>query len=363
MGVIHTENWDGVTAPAIPSSWNVDSVYTTTSSPTSPISPISSPNVLKHAGASNADHYATWNTQDGNSGNVTVSAYCVCDSITSHTVYGVTARGSASSLNSSSTSQYRGYYDLAAGQGVIDGYHAGSLFSVATGAATGALAANDWYAVNLSLSGSSLALTIQRSSDGFWLNSSGAFQSATATYLSATDSTISGQGYSGIYSVQHSSNVFSDNWSISTYASAATASAAIAGHGDTFAGSAVGGATLETAVGAIHGHGDTFNGIAGGTPPTATGAITGNRDVFAGSAGIPSLASATLQGRKDVFAGSASTNPPNPAVVGIINDGIDLFKGAANPATTNANASGALNGGRDQVDGQEYTEVFASAKL
>ena len=47
---IATQNWDGVTAPAIPAGWNVDSNYTTTSTLGGGIVPISTPNVLGPGG-------------------------------------------------------------------------------------------------------------------------------------------------------------------------------------------------------------------------------------------------------------------------------------------------------------------------
>src|ERR1700728_2266394 len=69
MGLIHFENWDGVTAPNIPSGWNISADLVTA---TSGATPISSPNFLKLPAASSGTQTATWGTLDGNLGNVQI---------------------------------------------------------------------------------------------------------------------------------------------------------------------------------------------------------------------------------------------------------------------------------------------------
>ena len=50
------------------------------------------------------------------------------------------------------------------------------------------LSADAWYRASFTLAGTSLSLTAQRVSDGYWLDSTGNFQSGSATALSAFSS-------------------------------------------------------------------------------------------------------------------------------------------------------------------------------
>ena len=216
---IATQNWDGVTAPAIPAGWNVDSNYTTTASPGGGIVPVSSPNVLALAATSGAvDRYATYATTDGVGGNVVVAAYFNVTNIATHEVAGVTARGSASTLNSSGTSQYRGFLDYQAGEVNIDKFVGGSQTNLANLTAS-IISAATWYLVELTCLGSVLTLAIQRQSDGDWMNSAGNWVGSPANALTVSDSSITGSGYSGIHAQQGTSggggDWYSDNWSLS----------------------------------------------------------------------------------------------------------------------------------------------------
>jgi len=74
--VIKYENWDGVTAPAIPFGWSVSTPIVTTASPGGGIGPISSPNVLACPSQLSATNWAAvWGTVDGAGGNVELLGY------------------------------------------------------------------------------------------------------------------------------------------------------------------------------------------------------------------------------------------------------------------------------------------------
>lgn len=205
---IKSENWDGVTAPAIPAGWTVDSqLQTSTSS-----SPTSSPNSLVYAPASaNAAivPHATWSTPDTSSGNVQVSATVrFADNAGSGGEQQVWVFARAQSIVLNATGTNSAYYAAGIGRNP-SGSQGLFLQRVRNGTttwlgSTGASAFADalTYRITLRAHGSALAATCQRLSDGFWLSSSGAFvsdpQNSTVA-LAATDSSlpaVSG-GYAG----------------------------------------------------------------------------------------------------------------------------------------------------------------------
>jgi hypothetical protein len=218
---IKTELWDGVTAPAIPSGWNVDANFSTSSG----FTPVSSPNVLLLAsGATTATNfYATWGTADGNSGYVTVSGY-VQFGVGNKERLGVTARGSASTLNNSSTSFYACYLSLNPNFPALNSLV--QIVKIVNGTETSLVAGTTvlgsrfttgaWYQVIFSLNGPTLSCQVVRVSDGFYLQTSNAFGAGAATYLTVTDATIGGSGYAGYFANQGTatSNLIADDWQL-----------------------------------------------------------------------------------------------------------------------------------------------------
>jgi hypothetical protein len=227
MSVIKAENWDGVTAPAVPTGWNVSANLATATGTV-----ISAPNALALAsGAGAADNYATWGTADTSSGNVSVYALFYFTTLVGGgpgfgNRCGVAARGSTSSLNSSATTQYVGWLttDTASaskGQLSISKFTSGTEFGLSAGvslAGANNVQAATWYLVRLDLNGSSLILSCQRQTDGYWCNSSGVFAAAAAAAVSITDTSITGSGYAGLAMNQGavSQGLYSDNWELDT---------------------------------------------------------------------------------------------------------------------------------------------------
>jgi len=221
-----SQNWDGVTPPAIPSGWTVDSVFTTATTPLSGgLSPTSSPNVLAMTPAStNTIYYASFGTQDGNSGNVATQVNFAVTAVGTHCRCGVMARGSAYPLSGGSTSFYRALMGWDTGLISAQRVNSGSFNALAT-VSTSALATDTWYTLYMTVNSSSsvqITISVQRVSDGYWMNASGTFQSASASVMVVTDnSPLTGQGYSGLTVEQNSGSsnpVYSDDWSLAPLA-------------------------------------------------------------------------------------------------------------------------------------------------
>jgi len=216
--LIHYENWDGVTAPAIPSGWTAASQLVTSSSPTGGITPLSSPNVLQFQSLNTPTHYAaTYGTADNATGNVLVEASFAAAAVAVlGQTFGVFARGSAYPLLPGSSSYYWATLSPSA--------MACSLFAVVGGTQTpigavalgASLSAGAWYQLQLSCQGSTIAVTVVRASDGYYLNSSGTFQLAPAVAIAQTDHSIFGSGYAGLTIQSHGAvsadNAYSDEW-------------------------------------------------------------------------------------------------------------------------------------------------------
>ncbi len=225
---VHTESFGGVTPPALPSDWTWDSSanWKTTASP--PSGSISASNALTTAviigGA-----YAGWNTLDGHGGNVTVSASFSSQSITSGSgafVQGwVLARWSspgATSGFSAYTAKLVFYDGATAAPAVrLTKFISGSETVLGTLAlSSGAIANNHWYNIALSCYGSTLFVVVKRLTDGNYLQPDGTWGSTLAQALSATDGSITGQGYAGIVLGDNggggAGDVYADDFSIST---------------------------------------------------------------------------------------------------------------------------------------------------
>ena len=69
-----------------------------------------------------------------------------------------------------------------------------------------------WYILFLTCNGTNISGSLQNVPTGDWLNSSGSFQAGQTAAVSVTDSSISGQGYSGIGMISHTDIAYTDNW-------------------------------------------------------------------------------------------------------------------------------------------------------
>lgn len=220
MALIHLENWDGATPPAAPAGWTFATQITTTATFSGGITPTSAPNgLMLQPGGVTTPWFATWNTQDGVSGNVTVQAnFNFLNQPGAATAASVIARGGATPLLSASGTFYAAELLFANNQASLVAYSAGTPTTIGGPVAVTGYLNQTWYTLALTCNGTSLTMSIQRITDGFYLNGSGLFTSSPASCISVTDSSISGQGYSGLF-MKGQSNVnivYSDDWSVTS---------------------------------------------------------------------------------------------------------------------------------------------------
>ncbi len=218
--LIHYEGWDGATAPSIPSGWTVSSPLATTASPTGGISPLTNPNVLACAATSTNTHYpATYGVADGNAGDVLVCASVNAASTTSNQTFGIFARGSAYPIVAGSSSFY--WAQLSPNGNTVKLYAVvgGMQTTLASVSLAAAFSTDTWYQLQLSCQNSTIAVTVGRASDGYYLNSSGNFQAAGTVAISVTDTSVTGSGYAGLTLQSRSDNAYTDEWYFYSYAS------------------------------------------------------------------------------------------------------------------------------------------------
>ena len=184
-----------------------------------------------------------------------------------------------------------------------------------------ALGTSAWYQLTLNCNGSNLTVVVQRLSDGYYLNSSGAWQAAAAVAITATDSSITGQGYGGlrIFDPAGLSQVFSDDFSFTAYTFSPSGGAVLGGTavpGYSAAPTASGGAVLGgTAVPTLYTGfyvGGSGGAVAGGhwdgavevnfTPTPAGGVILGGTTGQPGFSLSPTPAGGCVEGRRPLRA-------------------------------------------------------------
>lgn len=232
MSLSVTENWDGVTAPAIPSGWNVSNAAVVTST----TQKYSGTNSLALSGPSaSTNYYCTYGTGDGSGSTNTTITMSAKVGIFSGFVppgtyrTGISFRGSAATLDNSSTSTYVAFLESGGGGGSqtfrLGKIVSGTFTPLTDVTISGASVLNAWYAIALSFTGggafsNSISLTLQRTSDSYWLTSSGSFQSGAATAITSSNNDITTGAYSGCYSMSSPADVYLDDFSLSSSASA-----------------------------------------------------------------------------------------------------------------------------------------------
>lgn len=201
------ENWNTVTAPAIPAGWNVDTPFVTSTTYY-----FSSPNSLKLGTVTSSTRYYATSTADDTGGGslVNMTGLVYFESAVSSgdaAAGGPMFRCSASTMDNSSTSCYWAYVAVnTSGTGyylyfskIVNGTVT-ILASVRN--ADGGLANGQWYAINVvSSSPSVFNVNLSRMSDGWTMNSSGFFVSSSTSAISGFSNTdiASGDfyGYAG----------------------------------------------------------------------------------------------------------------------------------------------------------------------
>ncbi len=209
MEVITSQNWDGVSPPALPSGWTYDVGLATVTLSGTGVTPVSSPNFL---GSGDSGNWvtATYDTPDSSGGNVLVSAAFVATST-------ISPAGASAALFARS-----GAY------GVIMRLSTGSI-AIARDVTTSPVelvslsttfAGQTWYLVQFTCIGPILSVSVQGLTDSLWLQSDGSWGSVPAICLTTSNSAVSGSGTAGImlyndnngYEGTTIADAFSDNF-------------------------------------------------------------------------------------------------------------------------------------------------------
>jgi hypothetical protein len=304
--LIKSETWDEVTAPAIPSGWNVTAAggFTTIITATAGPTPISAPNMLYQAAGPVSARTITWATLDGNSGNVQVQGTGLFDTSYANSEFAVFARCNTSSFNPTTDTAYVWKLSGSAGAFEVLKYVAGTittLFSISVSS----LSAGVFYRITGQLFGTSsttIQASVTRLSDGFSLSFSSGTFTAGSGLLSFIDASSpnTGQGYAGWLAYPAGPvPVWGDDWSLSTFSITALAATE---NRDIFAGVSN---NDYAALAGSEAH-DTFAGSARATPGSRLSAIERHD-----TASIYARVSPFLQGTEhhDLFAASATARP------------------------------------------------------
>lgn len=199
-----TENWDGVTAPAVPAGWNADPLYATSTAHR-----YTTPNALKLGTVTpGVVYYATNSAMDSGGGAVVdVTSLVYIDNIAedAQNYIGPTFRCSAATMDNSSTSCY--WVRLYINPSTVSPYL--SFASVVNGSVNDVFIVTDvsnglvvgtWYSIRVTSGGGDLFnVSVTRMTDGYTLDPDGAFVSTPSVAIENLHATaIPSGGYYGV---------------------------------------------------------------------------------------------------------------------------------------------------------------------
>jgi hypothetical protein len=210
MALPTTQNWDGVTAPALPSGWTFSNgTWTTTTGGF-----LSSPNGLVATFHAANVPSAMFDSVDDSGGDLTVETALYITSGSNNT------QGYAGARASSKSSPTGGdmYYVGIRGGGSESGAFYLAKQVAGSGTDLGNVGSNlrdAWYKIQVSCTGTAIVGRCQRVSDSKWLDSGGSFVSGIQDAISKTDSSVTGAGYYGVFKYQLSGGeiLWFDNFS------------------------------------------------------------------------------------------------------------------------------------------------------
>jgi hypothetical protein len=187
MTTIKSENFDSVTAPALPTGWSFDAANATIAAG------YSSPNALRCT-ADGSARLAFTTANDGNGGDAVVEMLWKTTSASGNTSIGLLGRVT----NTGSLAAYHLGYDTVSGTAKLFRWVGAAATQIGVSVGGGAAALNGWYRSRLSTVGTTITGYVQRISDGYWLNTSGTWQEAQTHFQQVTDANVAGVGVSGI---------------------------------------------------------------------------------------------------------------------------------------------------------------------
>lgn len=227
LGTPYKQDWDGVTAPALPSDWSTLGLPLppqTSSSP--PVAAESSPNVI--IGTTNTSSGAQiiyLDTVDSSGGNVLVQAdFAVLSGVGWGQLFGRVSNISGFMFVTGTwPSAYFVELFIDAGAGTAEfvliayyvdgsGHDVGSTLGTLGGVS---ISAGAYYTLSLLCDDSSIAVWVQRKSDGFWLQPTATWGAGFAAAIAVTDLWVEGSGLAAIGLLSGSSTPMqSDNFSV-----------------------------------------------------------------------------------------------------------------------------------------------------
>lgn len=187
----HSQNYDGVTPPALPSGWQAHASYDTSAAQSR-----SAPNSLHAASAGGSLKCANFNMPDDNGGDARSQAAGRVDSGGAGAQWGVFLRATNPQSQNNETFYWaRIKYDVG-----LTLFKRVSGTNTQLGSAVGSGATftkATWYRLLLRADDTELTVQVQRLSDNYWLDSAGNWQAAEQTAISLSDTAISGAGGGG----------------------------------------------------------------------------------------------------------------------------------------------------------------------
>ncbi|SRR6266403_349547 len=195
--IIKSENWESVTAPAIPAGWTLTG-WDSTNLITTTAQKVSGVNSVKSGDNSSNVCGGYWNTTtDGNCGDsqVTMSFYLE-STIGTGQSFGLICRA----VNPPLTDCYKMTLNVGSNTINLSVYIGGVSSTITSQAAT--LATGIWYTCRLKCLLNTVNIRVQRASDSNYLTSANTWQAASVDCIVVTDSTPgrpSGTGYGGFF--------------------------------------------------------------------------------------------------------------------------------------------------------------------
>jgi hypothetical protein len=209
MSVIVSENFDALSPPALPAGWTFSSGSWITSAALSN----SSPNSLRN-GASGSVETATIDTSDSNSGDADLLAAVQISGVTGNDEVFLGVRCTASAADGYFVALQIGASDP---KGItIYKRISGTLTAVSSSIGPSAFSAATWYIPEIEVIGTTLNAYCKRASDNKWLQTDGTFGGSRVACVTATDSSISGQGKAGLIVYQSAGIIAIDDVVYST---------------------------------------------------------------------------------------------------------------------------------------------------
>ena len=338
---ITAQNFDAVTAPALPAGWTYDTGYDTSTTVFT-----SSPNSLRATGTT-AQISAYFNTQDANSGNAQMSATVSFTSSTNG--IRVLCRGTVAPVGAAGTY----YFASVKGNTGLRLLRCVAGVTAQIGSTIGSsstFTASAQYIVQIATIGSAQIAAVQRVSDGFWLNNVGVWQLGVTAAITGADTLIPPTvGYGGV-STQNSAttdktyfdNLVFENLTGSGIATGAgTLTVSAAGLSSSAgAGVATGAGTLSPGV-ALSSSSGIGVATGAGTLTTAVslsssagiGVATGTAALNPGSTGLSSSAGTGIA----TGAGTLRTAVPVASATGV---GVATGAGTLSPGVALSSSSG-----------------------